>query len=790
MKMTVESMGNKGTFSLNKNKPFYSWYQYVEGYSEELVESEIQRLGDVKSVFDPFCGSGTTMIYSSLNGIKSYYTETNPLMCWITKVKTDSARKAFIELDEVIDTYSEILKKLDKIEDFYDTLPNDGFRKYYDEPVLRNIYAIKKIILSSSKKEYITDCFMIALISNVVKVSKMIKNGDLRYATEKEYSKKNKDIVSLFVEKANCVIDDLKQHGQELKEDSEFLCYDARDVENENLVDCIITSPPYLNGTNYIRNTKLELNILGYINDESELPRYHSKGIIAGINNVSNRALVINNKFDFVQSIIDELLPITYDSRIPKMIEGYFDNMYVVFEKMSRILKDGGMLSLDIGDSQFSGIHIKTHELLEKIASFVGFIKIDEEVLRKRKSHGGMELSQRIMRFRLDKSHIIKDEYANFKNLAQKFIDEMPYKKEPYNGRNWGHEWHSLCSYHGKLKPAIAHFLISNFTKPNDIVLDPLCGVGTIPFEACLQGRKGIGNDLSEMAYVVTKAKLSKPSLEDVNSVLSALELYIEENKSSNLIAEEKEKYATFGFNGKISEYFHSDTYGEILCARKYFVDKLKHISSAESLVFACFLHVLHGNRPYALSRNSHPLTPYAPKGEFVYKNVLSHIRDKINLSYRKGDFDSYIFGKAIYGDFSELSNYDFLADCIITSPPFADSIKFYMQNWMRLWLCGWEIKDFKEAEEKFLDQKQKKNFDIYDGFFEMCFKKLKPRGRLILHLGRTDKVDMAEELSLKATKYFDEVYRASENVSEIEKHGIKDKGGTFEHQYLFLMKK
>ena len=54
-------------------------------------------------------------------------------------------------------------------------------------------------------------------------------------------------------------------------------------------------------------------------------------------------------------------------------------------------------------------------------------------------------------------------------------------------------------------------------------------------------------------------------------------------------------------------------------------------------MVFAAFLHVLHGNRPYALSRNSHPLTPYAPTGDFVYKNVIQHITDKIELTYKKG---------------------------------------------------------------------------------------------------------------------------------------------------------
>lgn len=89
-----------------------------------------------------------------------------------------------------------------------------------------------------------------------------------------------------------------------------------------------------------------------------------------------------------------------------------------------------------------------------------------------------------------------------FRKKAEEFVSDLPYKKPPYGNRNWGHPWHSLCSYHGKLKPAIAHWLVSDFTKEGDVVLDPLCGVGTIPFEACLQGRIGIGNDLSELAYV------------------------------------------------------------------------------------------------------------------------------------------------------------------------------------------------------------------------------------------------------------------------------------------------
>ena len=340
------------------------------------------------------------------------------------------------------------------------------------------------------------------------------------------------------------------------------------------------------------------------------------------------------------------------------------------------------------------------------------------------------------------------------------------------------------------MKPAIAHFLVEQFTEQGDVIVDPLSGVGTIPLEACLQNRVGIGNDLSELAFCVSKAKVEKATEDDCLQVLSELQMYIDSEKLNSSIGKQIEKYRAFGFNGKLPEYFHEDTFKEILCARNFFLPKIHNLSSAEAMVFSCLLHVLHGNRPYALSRNSHPLTPYAPTGEFVYKNVVQHIKDKLVSSFKKGDFSNYRYGQAIYGDYKQLDKHNISADAVICSPPFADSIRFYMQNWMRLWLCGWEEDDYKKAENEFLDQKQRKDFDVYFSFFKMCYDILKPNGKVILHLGKTEKVDMAEELSKRATPYFIEVYRGTENVQKIEKHGIKDKGSTVEHQYLFLLKK
>lgn len=375
-----------------------------------------------------------------------------------------------------------------------------------------------------------------------------------------------------------------------------------------------------------------------------------------------------------------------------------------------------------------------------------------------------------------------------FDEQARRFVEELPYRQGEYAGRNWGHPWHSLCSYHGKLKPAIAHMMIRDFTNPGDVVFDPLCGVGTIPFEACIQGRVGIGNDLSRMAYSITKAKVQHPIREEVDIVVKRLEDYIENNKGKFDV--DPLPYSDFGFNGKIPAYFEKHTYCEILAAREFFMN-IKDLNAPECMALSAMLHILHGNRPYALSRNSHPLTPYAPTGEFVYKNVIEHIKAKLDISYKKADLSQAFTGKSIHKDFSKVTANDIGgADWIITSPPFTGSIRFYIQNWMRLWFVGWESEDFKQADIDFLEAKQKKDMDIYYDFFEMCAKVLKPEGKIILHLGNSKVCDMAEELAKRSTKYFDEVFRGAENVADIEKHGISDKGATFEHQYLFLQKK
>src|SRR5439155_11993485 len=77
---------------------------------------------------------------------------------------------------------------------------------------------------------------------------------------------------------------------------------DVRDLPRKfcNAFDFALTSPPYLNGTNYFRNTKIELWLLGFIQSENELGQFRRKAIAAGINNVT-RDRTAPHKFERVE---------------------------------------------------------------------------------------------------------------------------------------------------------------------------------------------------------------------------------------------------------------------------------------------------------------------------------------------------------------------------------------------------------------------------------------------------------------------------------------------------------
>ncbi len=784
------------TFKGGSKEPFARWYPYLEGYSPQFVERILERYAaDARHVLDPFAGTGTTVLTASRLNKKSCFCEVNPVLQFVTLTKMrvrqlESACRMKLVQD---------LEKLNTRFGEFETFPPDpmlqrtykrtfGTSLFFDKPVYEQVLKLRTWIDQVALTHPMpADLFTISVMSALVPASRMKRSGDLRYKTAKELEKYQPPLVEQVQQRIAQMIFDIQGDANGVKNNPLFICGNAASLAYipRLEIDTLITSPPYINGTNYFRNTKMELWFLRGLKGKDDLSKFRGDALTAGINDVTV-AKVRSCEVPEVQQVVSLLKEKAYDSRIPHMVESYFGEITDIFETISGHLKVGATVAIDIGDSAYAGVHVPAHQLLRVCLESLGFVPKDEILLRERKSRGGMMLRQSLLVFEYRPGHppfYVKELFLPWRIRWDEFKTDLPHQKAPFTKRNWGHPLHSLCSYPGKLKPAIAHYLVKTFVPEKGRLLDPFAGAGTIPFEAALQGRHACGFELSPAACVIAGAKLGKPEGEKVVRLIDRLESFVKANSPTDQeLAETRE----LGFNGKVAEYYEPRTLNEILLARRHF--RLHPpVADEACFVMASLLHILHGNRPYALSRRSHPITPYKPTGPFEYRPLIDRLRAKVTRSLQRMP-QNFQRGKMFLQDATGCWPREIEAlDAVITSPPFFDSTRFHLANWLRLWFAGWSLGDFRTRPAGFVDERQKKSFDVYVPIMRQARERLKPDGVLLLHLGRSRKCDMADQLKRLARHWFRSADIFDESVAHCESHGIRDKGTVTFHQYLVL---
>ena len=787
------------TFKGGAQEPFVRWYPYLEGYSPQFVETVLATYApDAGSVLDPFAGTGTTAFVAARQGRRAYYCEVNPVLQFIIATKSrvrllriDQRRALAGELEEAASSQIEKVEQCKPSTDLdisYQAVFGDS--EYFTNDVYYAILRLRTWIDEISLcAPVLADVITVAVLSILIPSSLLTRAGDLRYKTQDELCQPITPTLLALRARLLEMAQDIRHDIDGIRVEPVLVTESAQALDNlpSLKIDAVITSPPYVNGTNYFRNTKVELWFLRCLHAKADLARYRAAAITAGINDVTV-ANTVRSGNSRVRDIVDTLVQHSYDSRIPRMIDTYFADLSAVFASITKHLTQNAVVAIDIGDSSYAGVHVPADELLVEILHQHDFEQTDIAPLRQRKSRSGAPLKQVLLVFkhrsRPTVTGSIPQPQPQWQGSWQSFKSELPHQHPPFSQRNWGHGRHSLCSYMGKLKPAIASSLVHTFVPEGGKMLDPFAGVGTIPFEAGLQGKHGYGFDISPAALAIASAKVSLQDAGTCAKTIQSLKEYIESHVPTDI---ELQEASNLGFNGKIVDFFEERTLHEILLARRYFLNNPPQ-SPATHFAFAALLHILHGNRPYALSRRSHPITPYRPTGEFVYKSLIAKLTDKVHRALGETLPTKFVAGKIYHQDATTWwpREIDQL-DAVITSPPFFDSTRFYLANWLRLWFAGWSKADFETAPRGFVDERQKQTFDVYTAILRQSRERLKPNGVVVLHLGKSDKCDMATELLKIAHRWFSHHDLFDESVTHCESHGIRDKGTVTSHQYLVL---
>ena len=790
------SMNHLVTFSHDRTAPFQRWFPLLEGYSLQFVELVIaKRARDASRILDPFGGVGTTPLAVALRGSTAFYAEVNPVLQKVAAAKFKALGLTQMQRAVVVGELRALAKQLPFLIAMAgaDTQINDTYghtfdrSKFFDNQTFQDILSARRAIdRLETKLDFTRDLFELAALASLQPASFLVRAGDLRYRKAHELARMESFLDGLN-NRVLAIADDIEATDANA-EPPLLVAENAQRLDRIRplSVDAVVTSPPYLNGTNYIRNTKLELWFIRALKTKGDLRSYRDAAITAGINDV--RGAEIPARFEMERAVIRDLKKNAYDSRIPKMVSSYLDGMCQVFVGLAKHVKAGAPVFLDIGDSAYGGVHVPTDKLLAEAASHYGFHLLQSEVLRTRMSRTGIALSQTLLTFEFSPttSRVKKLEPVSSSPFTQRweaFKTDLPHQNAPYSKRNWGNARHSICSYQGKMKPSLANHLVEIFVPHDGLVLDPFAGVGTIPFEACLTGRRGIGFEISPAALAIMRAKLTPPSWSEIIGIINDLEAHLRTG-----VVKEPERSASveMAFNGPLQSYFHESTFKEILTARAYF--QCLRETPAKAFVLACLLHILHGNRPYALSRRSHSMTPFAPTGPTEYRALIPRLREKVRHMMDAQLPECFTQGEAFLQDATApWPGMVAEIDAIITSPPFFDSTRFYLANWMRLWFCGWDRKEFSVEPHKYIDEQQKRSFNVYEAVLRQARERMKRDGVLVMHLGKSHKSNMADALARVAKPWFRVVDRFDESVTHTESHGIRDKGTVTSHQYLVL---
>src|SRR3990167_8381889 len=258
-------------FTSNFGEHVHRWAPYIQGFSSSFVQSILDQYKDDYAspvVLDPFAGCGTVITQSKLNSYKSIGTELNPLLQFIANTKVNSWDVAPELLKE---TFSSIPKNL--------RTPAPEFLKsenQFNKVALRNLELLKggidSIPTKTKEQTKVKNLILLAFSSILIDCSNLKRTPCLGYWRNKKVP--DNTPCMLMEHKINDICKDLEglqvKYKKNIFAESKILLANAMEYRHKHLFDLIITSPPYMNGLDYVMNYKIEMAWLGFTKEAKD----------------------------------------------------------------------------------------------------------------------------------------------------------------------------------------------------------------------------------------------------------------------------------------------------------------------------------------------------------------------------------------------------------------------------------------------------------------------------------------------------------------------------------------
>ena len=384
--MYSRKIDNYWSFKTADTKEFtHCYHNYpamiIPQVARQLFEDYAPK-GKLELVLDPYVGSGTTLVESSIKGIKSIGTDLNPLARFMSKVKN-----THFNIDLINDGIAAIITGIiiynpaEVINTDFTRISNYLF--WYKEQDLYKLSYLNQLI--SELNPLIQDFFLLCLSETVREVS-FTRNGEFkRYKmSEKQLEKFNPDVFNIFERKVQRNIKGLEAFNTTGTENLASV-YDFNtsngipsEVIEKDSVDMVITSPPYGDSHTtvaYGQFSRWANEWFGFDNAKI-IDRLLMGGVISKEIKFSTNS--INSELENIKKLDEKRF---YE--VVSFLNDYWDSI----KNVAKVVRKGGRACYVVGNRRVKNIQINldyfTAEMFEK-CGFRHEITIIREIPNKR----------------------------------------------------------------------------------------------------------------------------------------------------------------------------------------------------------------------------------------------------------------------------------------------------------------------------------------------------------------------------------------------------------------------
>ncbi len=405
------SNGNGSTKRQSTRYSVHGLHEYKGKFNPQIVRSILNwyNLPEKSQVIDPFCGSGTALIESTIAGFDSFGWDSNPMAIYITNAKLLALSADPSTLKKQA---NRILNSNLSTREFH--LANDSrieyLQKWFSKEILVKIEHYRSVIESESE-EY--SALFSIILSDLLRDYSLQEPSDLRIRRRKspfppipiEVAFKNTIERQLQeLTRTNKVIGQTDFTATAFQADGRVYDEVKKRAPVTLNAEFAITSPPYATALPYIDTQRLSLVWLDLLSPK-DLRR--TEEALIGSREAAESTLrslkddLVDNKWNLPKSV--QILCSELQERVspedgfrrravPGLLYRYFSDMRKTFQTVSRFMKPESHYALIVGTNRttIGGKieYINTPELLADVATSVGWKFIETLNLETYKRYG------------------------------------------------------------------------------------------------------------------------------------------------------------------------------------------------------------------------------------------------------------------------------------------------------------------------------------------------------------------------------------------------------------------